>query len=414
MPGLVELVVASAGVASVSMLLLFSLTAISRRFTGALSLGLALCALLGQPAPSSALDLHFHEREVGVAAGETVEQTMFVNADTVRVDGIVEGDLFVLLAERLILRGEVRGNVFSAARTIEMSGKVTGNLHAVGESVRVDGQVEGNMYSVSELVTLAGSASVERDSTHVAAGATIDGEVKRDLFAFGDWLEVRGSVGRNVDARGDRVSLLDTARVGGDVDALFWSEAEVEVAPGAAVAGEVRSRVHEHHRRSWFARYAHVHYYLWLAVRLAAAFSFGMVLFALFPRLFAVHLETAAEFGRSLGLGFVFLVATPVALCLLAITLLGIPLALFGLAVFATAVYVSGILIAALLGTQLIRPDAETWGSFGIALLAGLAIVLIASQIPFVGIPVRFVVVLAGLGLLVEQARSGWRAANAG
>jgi cytoskeletal protein CcmA (bactofilin family) len=192
------------------------------------------------------LDLHFHEDEVEVAAGETVEQTMIINADTVRVDGTVEGDLVVLLAERLILRGEVRGNVFSSARTIEISGKVTGNFHAVGETVRLDGRVEGNMYSLSELVTLAEAGRVERDSTHVASGVSVDGKVKRDLFVIGEWLEVRGSVGRDVDARAGRVALQSEARIGGDVDALFWSENEVDVEPGAAVAGEIRSRVHEH------------------------------------------------------------------------------------------------------------------------------------------------------------------------
>jgi cytoskeletal protein CcmA (bactofilin family) len=215
-PGLFGLVAASAGLASVSMLLLFILSVVSRRFSGTLALGLALFALVAGPAPSSALDLHFHEDEVDVKAGETVEQTMIINADTVRVDGTVEGDLIVLLAERFILRGDVRGNVFSSARTIEMSGKVAGNFHAIGESIRVDGRVGGNMYSLSELVTIADAATVDRDSTHAAAGATIDGEVKRDLFVIGDWVEVRGSVGRNLDARVERVELPCRAPPAGD------------------------------------------------------------------------------------------------------------------------------------------------------------------------------------------------------
>jgi len=408
-PGLIELIAAAAGVASVSILLLFAVSVLSRRVGGTVAIGLALFVLAGGPAPSSALDLHFHEDEVAVAAGETVDQTMIINANTVRVDGTVEGDLVVVLAERLILRGEVRGNVFSSARTIEMSGKVTGNFHAIGERIRVDGQVGRNMYSLSELVTLAAGASVGRDSTHAAAGATIDGEVKRDLFMIGKWVEVRGSVGRNVDARADRVELLEEARIDGDVDALFWSENEVEVAPGAVVSGEVRSRVREDARRLWFNRYLRGHYYLWLVINLAAAFVFGMLLYALVPRFFAVHLETARAFGRSLGVGFLALVATPIALFLIGITVVGIPVALIGLAAFLGCLYASGILVAALVGTQIMKLEAETWSSFGLALLVGLVIVVVASAIPFVGGPVRFVVLLIGLGLLVERVRSGWR-----
>jgi len=409
-PGLFELLAASAGLVSVSMLLLFVLSALSRRFTGTVALGLAVLAVLASPTPSSALDLHFHEDEVAVAAGETVDQTMIINANTVRVDGVVDGDLIVVLARRLIVRGEVRGNVFSSARTIEMSGKVAGNFHGAGETIRLDGQVGGNMYSISELLTLADAASVGRDSTHVAGGARVEGAVGRDLFVFGDWVEVRGSVARDVDTRADRVTLLDTARVGGDVDALFWDENEVDVAPGAVVAGEVNSRMHEHWRRSRFARYTSAHFYVWLVIRLGAAFVLGMLLYALFPRLFAAHLETAGAFGHSLGVGFLTLVVTPIALLLVGITLLGIPVALVGLALYLISLYVSGILISALVGTQITRPGAETWRSFGLALLVGLVIVLVATAIPFVGRPIRFVVVLTGLGLLAERVRSGWRA----
>jgi cytoskeletal protein CcmA (bactofilin family) len=409
-PGLFELLAASAGLVSVSMLLLFVLSALSRRFTGTVALGLAVLAVLASPTPSSALDLHFHEDEVTVAAGETVDQTMIINANTVRVDGVVDGDLIVVLARRLIVRGEVRGNVFSSARTIEMSGKVAGNFHGAGETIRLDGQVGGNMYSISELLTLADAASVGRDSTHVAEGARVEGAVGRDLFVFGDWVEVRGSVARDVETRADRVTLLDTARVGGDVDALFWDENEVEVAPGAVVAGAVNSRMHEHWRRSRFARYTSAHFYVWLVIRLGAAFVLGMLLYALFPRLFAAHLETAGAFGHSLGVGFLTLVVTPIALLLVGITLLGIPVALVGLALYLISLYVSGILISALVGTQITRPGAETWRSFGLALLVGLVIVIVASAIPFVGHPIRFVVVLTGLGLLAERARSGWRA----
>jgi hypothetical protein len=36
-------------------------------------------------------------------------------------------------------------------------------------------------------------------------------------------------------------------------------------------------------------------------------------------------------------------------------------------------------------------------------------IVIVATALPFVGRPIRFVVVLTGLGLLAERVRSGWR-----
>lgn len=411
-PGLLGFLVSLAAVASVAMLLLMLVSMLSRRLDGTtVAFGVLILALVSAAAPSRALDLRFHEDEITVPAGVTVSETMIVNANTVRVDGVIDGDLIVLLAERLILRGEVRGNVFCSARTIEVSGKVTGNLHAIGEKLRVDGEVGRNLYSVSEFVTLADDGRVKRDATHVAAGATLDGRVGRDLFVLGDWVELRGSVARNMETRVDRVSLLDEARVGGDLDAMLWEDEEdVEIAPGAKVSGEVRTSVSEHGPDSWYDHFGRGHFYALLVVRLGAAFLMGMLLHWLVPRLFEVHLATAGDLARSLGVGFLVAVATPFALVLVAITLLGIPLAVTALLAFLVALYVSGILIAALVGSQVTGARGEGWRSFALALLAGLAILIVATEVPFVGAPLRIIVVLTGLGLLTGRLHDTWRA----
>ncbi len=414
MPGLLEFLVSLAALASVAMLLLLLVSMLSRRLGGTtVAFGVVLLALVSAAAPSRALDLRFHEDEVAVAAGETVSETMIVNADTVRIDGVVDGDLIVVLAERLILRGEVRGNVFCSARTIEVSGKIEGNLHGIGEKVRIDGEVGGNLYSVSELVTLADDGQVKRDSTHVAAGATLDGRIGRDLFFLGDWIELRGTVDRNMETRGERVSLLDEARVDGDLDAMFWQDGkEVEMAPGAAVSGEVRTSVSKHGPETWSDRFGRGSFYALLVIRLGAAFLFGMLLHWLVPRLFDVHLATAGDLARSLGVGFLVAVTTPFALVLVGITLVGIPLAVAALLTLLVALYVSAILIAAILGSQLTGARGEGWQSFALALLAGLAVVIVATEVPFVGTPLKIIVLLTGLGLLVERLRSAWLASR--
>jgi hypothetical protein len=414
-PGLLEFLVSVAALGSVALLLLLLVSALSRRLGGTtVAFGVVLATLVAAPAPGRALDLRFHEDEVAVRAGETVAETMIVNAETVRVDGIIDGDLIVVLAERLILRGEVRGNVFCSARTVEVSGRIAGNLHAIGEKVRVDGEIGRNLYSVSELVTLADDGRVGRDATHVAAGATLEGRVGRDAFVLGEWVELRGTVARNLDTRIERASLLDGARVGGDFDAMVWEDEEnVEIAPGAVVAGEVRTKLSETRHDTWYDHFGRASFYAFLVIRLCAAFVVGMLLHWLVPRLFDVHLATAGDLARTLGVGFLVAVATPFALVLIAITLLGIPLALIGLVGFLVSLYLSFILIAALIGTQVTGQRGEGWRPFALALLAGLAVLAVGSAIPFLGTPLRIIVMLTGLGLLVERLHAAWRAAHA-
>jgi hypothetical protein len=82
------------------------------------------------------------------------------------------------------------------------------------------------------------------------------------------------------------------------------------------------------------------------------------------------------------------------------------------LELFAGCVYAGRILVAALLGTQIAKPAEDTFGSLGLALLLGLVIAIVTGALPFVGVPVRFLVVLTGLGLLVERVHAGWRATH--
>ena len=81
-----------------------------------------------------------------------------------------------------------------------------------------------------------------------------------------------------------------------------------------------------------------------------------------------------------------------------------------GLAVYCAALYCSAILVGALIGSALVRPSESGAQSFGLALLAGLAVVLVLAHLPFVGWPVHVVVLLAGLGLLIERGQVAWNA----
>ena len=104
------------------------------------------------------------------------------------------------------------------------------------------------------------------------------------------------------------------------------------------------------------------------------------------------------------------------ALCAIAVTLAGIPLALIGGALYLTSLYVSTIVVAAIIGRSLRRGredlDESPLGARGgslTSLLLGIVIVVGASHLPFLGPLFAIVIVLTGLGLLVQRANTTWR-----
>ena len=132
-----------------------------------------------------------------------------------------------------------------------------------------------------------------------------------------------------------------------------------------------------------------------------------MLLHALLPGLFGGRIESPGRLLRTLGLGTLALVATPIAVALAAITLVGLPVAVAGLCLYVVALYAALIVSSALVGSALVGSRGAGMMAFGLPLLAGLAALVLVTHAPFVGDTLRVIAVLTGLGLIVERVRAG-------
>ena len=409
-PGFFELAVAVAATGSLAALGTFAASAVLRRFAGPAALSLVLFAVAAAAPPASAVDLRFHE-SAHVAEDETIEGTLVMNGEFLHIDGVIRGDVFALV-EQLTVRGRIEGNLFAVARDLELSGEVDGSVHAAAENLNVAAQIRGNLYTLSDVLTLAPEARVGLDAFHLGERIRIEGEVERDLITGGKHMEIRGSVGRDFETWANRVKILSTARIAQNVVAHVSDESDLTIDEGALVGGETSIESLDSVRHSRLARYTHAAFYFWLLIRLCAAFAVGLLLYALLPGIFSGRIASGSEFFRSLGVGFVVLFLAPIALVIAGLTLVGLPIALIGAGLYLTALYLAGIVMAALIGVSLVRPKSEGLRDFGVALLVGVLILTVATQIPVLGGILRIVVALVGLGLLTDRARSAWRASR--
>ena len=327
-PGFFELSIALAATGGLAALATFAASAVLRRFAGTAALSLALLAIVAAPQSASAVDLRIHE-SVHVTEGETIEGTLVVSGDSLHVDGVIRGDVFAFV-EQMTVRGKIEGNLFAIARDLEISGDVTGSTHAAAENLDIEAEILGNLYTLSDSMTLAPEARVSLDSFHVGERVRIEGEVKRDLVVGGEHIELRGPVGRNFETWAKRVRILSTATIAGNLVAHVRDESDLEIAEGAQVGGETSIEPLDAVRNSRLGRYTHAAFYLWLVIQLGAAFALGLLLYALLPGIFRGGISSGSAFFRSLGVGFVVLLVTPVALAIIGLTLVGLPIALIG------------------------------------------------------------------------------------
>lgn len=407
-PAAFEVAVGLAVMASASALLTFALSVVIRRWSGPSLLALgAVMALLVPAGDSQAhFGLHRHEN-FDLGQDEVHDGTLIASGGVVNLDGKVAGDAFVL-AEQLTVRGEIDGNLVAVVGQFKLIGKVTGSVHVLSDKVDLDGEIERNLYAAADHLNLAPDAKVGLDVAIAGEKTTLEGSVGRDLYVAGDWLEIRGKVDRNAKLWADDVTLSATSKIGGNLDAALPEGTEISVRDGAKIGGELTTRVQDFgpHRR--FARFTEARFYMWLLLHLTASFAVGMLLHALLPGVFREKLETPAETFRAMAVGFLVVVAMPIALLAVACTLVGIPLALIGLGLYLAAIYIGSILVAALIGQAIVHPADEGWTSFGLALLVGLLIVIFVTHTPVVGTVAQVLIILTGVGMLAERSRDTW------
>lgn len=324
---------------------------------------------------------------VTIPHDQTVDDSLLVAGEMVKIDGTVTGNLFVF-ARRVAVKGTVKGDVIAFAQAVDVDGTVEGNVYSLAQSVTVRGHVVRGVYGFGDHVQLESTSQV--DAEVVAAASSV---------------EARGSIGRDLSAYCAYVALWSPARVGGNVEAHIPRAKSLFVEPGVGITG--KTNVHLPTPKP--SRYTRPRFYVGQAIRLAAALLTGLVLYWLFPVLFAARLDKTSAALRALGIGFLVLVATPIAAIVAAITLVGLPLALLGVALWLACLYLAKIFVAALIGQTIRRSPLGQPKSFALNLLIGLAIVFVAVNLPYLGGWIRFLVVLFGLGLAFIQVRSYWQ-----
>lgn len=402
-PGLLELAGSIGVVAGVSAILTFAAGALYRKVYGAAAAAL-LVVIAGPPERATALEVRI-DQNTQVYASEVVHESMLLSGEVAHIDGVVEGDLIVA-ADHVTIGGTVKGSLYVLAEDLEISGKVEQSLHGIVQRTRIDGSVGQSAYEAGEIVRLAPQGSIGRDLSLVARTGTLEGKVARDVVFGGGRLELRSQVGRNVDVRwADGVALRSGTRIGGNLKARLPDEADLTRAPDAQVAGAVSIEPREAVAEHYLAFYRERSFWIVQAVGFVASFLFGLLLRLAVPVVYTGHLTTGTQFFRTLFLGLLVILATPLAILVTAATVVGIPVAVLALFVYVVLLYSADLVVSAWLGRLIAPPADESFFAFGRSFLIGLAVLAVAGHVPFLGPPVMIVATLLGAGLLFEQAR---------
>ena len=349
------------------------------------------------PTPAHALELMRSEETITVSASEEIDDTLLIAGETVVVAGTVRGDLFIA-ARTVEVSGVVEGNLITFAEDVQISATVGGFVAGAVSSYTLNNAgIGGDLWLAAERITLDPASKVGGNASIAAQRIMIEGGVGRDLYAFADRVEVAGNIAQDVEAFTARLQLLRGAQIGGDVRLRSQNADALEKDPTVVIGGEVASldMPEELEQKS---RYATMEFYLWQIAYLLAAFLVGLVLFWLVPGLRAMTIDAGGAGLKSAGIGFLTLVSVPIMALIVAFTIVGLPFALIGIAAWILVFYLAKIVIGAIVGRMLLSDGDRT----PVSLFVGLAIVVVAINLPFIGGIINFVLTILGIGLMVQ------------
>jgi anti-sigma factor RsiW len=394
------------GFIAVAVLILIAAPRLLRRSIAAGVLLATVVLSLAVSTPASAIDIRSggrNQESIVVASGETVDDTLIAAGESVIIEGTITGDL-IAAARRVLIRGKVQGDVICAGQTVDIDGTVDGNVFGFGQKVQIRGQLGRNLYGFGQEVTADRQSEIRGNAFGFGQQLTVDGNIGRDLTAFVQRVDVSGNIQRGVQAWGQFVSVLSTARIGGNLVAELPNSANLKVQNGASIAGKTDLRVRPPQR----SQYATAWFYIWQLVWLVGAFITGMVLFWIFPPAGRPPLNTRNGLLTAGATGFIAAIVTPVAAVIIGITLIGLPIALISVALWALGLYLAKIVLAVFVGRALLPGEGT---SVALALVAGLLPILIVVDLPYVGGIANLILTCLGFGaLLLAIYRSSTRA----
>jgi cytoskeletal protein CcmA (bactofilin family) len=362
----------------------------------ALLAGAMLALLLGVARPAQAITHRGGER-VLVAQGETLDDSLLAGAGIVEIDGTVNGNL-IASGQRVTIKGRVKGDVFAWCQELQIEGVVEGNVYVWSQFASFSGEVQHSLMIFTQALRMQSEANIHGDLIAYAGRVNMAGKVGHELRVNTGWLELSGQVGHNVVAHAGHLTVLPSTRVGENLIAYVHNSSNMDVQSGAVISGKTETRLPP----SRANRFAQLGFYVWQLIHLAAAFLTGLVLFRLAPWLFRSQLVSTRDWLRALGIGFLALLATPAAAALAAITMVGMPLGIMTLALWLASLYIAKIFVAEAVAETFMHPASGSLLSWARVLLSGLVILMVATNLPYVGSVVSWAVVVLGLGRLAS------------
>ncbi len=344
-------------------------------------------------------------------AGETVTKRGNIDDDYYAAGGIVDIDAEVA-GDVIIAGGElsighlIEGDVIAAGGTLKIRGEIKDDIRVSGGDLNIDATIGDDLAAAGGSITLSPGTSVGGDGWLAGGEVHIAGTILGNLKVTGGAIRLSGTVHGDVELEGGEIQILDSARIDGELS--YKSPRPATTSAGATISGEIT-----HQPVDW--EYADSGYGLFFSITLMVA---AVLFYLFFPHYTLASVKRmGSDPWNSVGLGFIFVVATPLVAFMLMLIVLGLWVGLSLFALYCVAL-LCGLLIACFFvaetGAGIFKQDISGTTRRLISVIVAIFVLGLVQSIPLLGGLVLSLLLLLGLGAGLIQLRYVYRPPAAG
>jgi len=343
---------------------------------------------------------------ISLAEGERWAGNAMVTGETVRISGIIEGDL-LCLARGLTIAGNVRQDLWGIAEDIDLVGRVGDDLRGVGRRITVIGVVGGDLLAGCQNFSLPQGGVVEGEVRAGCKEAELNGTIKGDAHISAQTIRIGGRIEGDVHLEAKKIILSPSAFIKGKLN--YKSPLEIEVPEGAKILGGSQWERPKVKKKDRSVISIFLEIVLFLGLLLV-----GIIAVSLSQRnAILVSGTLTSSPWKSLGWGLIALICLPIAIFILLLTVIGLPLAVFLLFGYILALYLSKVFVGVFIGGKILGIFFKKGLSPIWYLILGLIILTLLAKVPYLGWPVRILTIIFGLGSLLLSRRALYLQAKA-
>ncbi len=363
----------------------------------------ALVLLLGGTAQAAEFVTGENKTEANVSTlSQEVHKNLYIAGGSVTVNSATQGDL-TAAGGMVTINGNVEKDLLVAGGNLNINGSVGENARVAGGNVSINAPVAGDLLVGGGNVSVAEKATVGGDLVIGGGNVSIDSNVQGNVKAAGGNVTINGRVAGNVEvAANDSLTFGPNSEVVGKV--TYKGPKEAVVKPGAKVGTIAYTKVAgKPAHRGGFIGVIIIGSIFKLLMLLAAALVMAWLLRS---RVSAIVDQAILSPGRSLGIGALVLIATPILGVLLMITVVGLYLGGILLMSYGLLIAISSVISLFYTGRLVwgwYQRDAlpNAWRDLGV----GALVTLLLGFIPIVGWIAICVLWVITLGAMATNLR---------